>query len=100
LLWKLESPFRWARSTFNISTFPCPGSPVRLSPVSHGPTAANSVKEGVAAFPSPGTPGEGRVGVSSKPGDRKDPHPNPPPAYREREQMQGVTAEPDPEPLT
>ena len=38
-----------------------------------------------ATFPSPGTPGEGRVGAFS--GGNEDPHPSPPPEYREREKF-------------
>jgi len=46
-----------------------------------------------AHSPSPGTPGESRgggdaVGLSTE--SMKDPHPNPPPAYRERERAIGI----------
>src|SRR5262249_45181362 len=36
-------------------------------------------------FPSPGTPGEGRVGARRP--TREDPHPRPPPEYRGRRKM-------------
>ena len=45
---------------------------VRVSPV----------RGATPLFPSPGTPGEGRVGASYA--RQTDPHPNPPPEYRER----------------
>jgi Cu+-exporting ATPase len=47
---------------------------------------------GEAQFsPSPGTPGEGRVGADAlQRAAREGPHPNPPPEYREREKEAGT----------